>query len=140
MPTNCGTRAKEAVAFWERDGRVLSTGKFVSEMTFGFWFSLTTNAYATEWRAALHKAFNAFNGKAPSVKWVRGRLFQLKQMRNRMAHHEIIWTRDLADDRDAAIGILGALHPELLTWTAARVEAFNAQLDARPYWASPPTI
>lgn len=33
--------AERATRKWERDDDVLTTGKFVSEMTFGFWFSLT---------------------------------------------------------------------------------------------------
>lgn len=65
---------------------------------------------------------------------------RLKDVRNRAAHHEIVWTRDLARDRDATTNVLRALHPELTAWTVPRVEAFDAQLALRPGWAPPPTL
>lgn len=130
-------KAENALERWEKGGRILATGKFVSEMSFGFWCALTTGAYDEQWRTALHRAFH---GKAPPSRWLRGRLLRLNQVRNRAAHHEIVWTRDLARDRDAATDVLATLHPALLAWTRLRIDTLDEDLAGRPAWARPGTI
>ncbi|WP_058750513.1 hypothetical protein [Curtobacterium oceanosedimentum] len=56
---------------------------------------------------------------------------QLHFVRNRAAHHEPIHQRDLRRDLDAALDLLGWIHPAASEW-AADVTSLNAVLDARP--------
>lgn len=121
----------------EKNGATLSTGKFVSEMTFGFWYALTTTAYDGQWRAALH---TAFFGTPPARKQVMRDLYRLKELRNRAAHHEIVWSRDLARDRTAAVRVLRALHPHLARWAQPRLDGFDRAMEERPAWTSPGVI
>lgn len=114
----------------------LTTGKFVSETSFGFWTRFTTRPYDAEWRAALH---TAFAGKPPSRRAVQQRLQRLKLLRNRIAHHEIIWSRDLDHDREAASWVLDKLDPPLTEWAAPRVDRFREEQGRRPEWAPPGT-
>jgi hypothetical protein len=127
----CRDRAIEAMARLERAGAPLSTGKFVSEMSFGFWAMLTTRPYDRYWRAALHKAFA---GKPPARRLVQQRMQRLNRLRNRIAHHEIIWSRDLCQDRDAAVALLHAFDPFLTDWTSRRFNRFDDELARRPCW------
>jgi hypothetical protein len=110
----------------------LSTGKFVSETSFGFWSRLTTRPYDREWRAALH---TAFAGKPPSRKSVQHRMQRLKLLRNRIAHHEIIWSRDLDRDRAAVTWLLQQLDPHLIDWARPRLDRYGEEVGRRPGWA-----
>ena len=132
-----GASAREVRRILERfesPGAPLSTGKFVSETSFGFWARLTTRPYDSEWRAALH---TAFAGKPPDRKHVQQRLQRLKLLRNRIAHHEIIWSRDLDRDRDAAAWLLEQLDPALLDWAKPRIDRYQNELGRRPGWVPP---
>lgn len=75
-------------------GSELSHGKLVAEAKFAFWVGLVSKGYDQSlWRAACYKAFLAEGGKKRSM--VHGRLNSIRRFRNRIAHHEPIFHKDI---------------------------------------------
>ncbi|PZF55314.1 hypothetical protein DEJ23_12565 [Curtobacterium sp. MCSS17_008] len=108
-------------------------GRVIAELSLGFWRYLVESRYLTAlWTPALHRAFP--HGPADVLtrqREVRARMQQLHFVRNRAAHHEPIHQRDLRRDLDAALDLLGWIHPVAAEW-AADVTSLSAVLDARP--------
>lgn len=86
---------KDAAKHWTK-GRPLPPGKVIAELTFGFWHNLTDSKLEhTLWVPSLHKAF--LPRKAPKRAIFNQQLEKLRQLRNRVAHHEPIFHLDLLD-------------------------------------------
>jgi len=72
-------------------------GKTVAELPFGFWWALLADEYnRTLWQPALRDAFAG----PVRRRTLHQRLDELRRLRNRIAHHEPIHSRDLHADRD----------------------------------------
>jgi len=70
-------------------------GKIVAEIKFAFWVGLLAKGYdQTIWRTACYKAFSSAKGKKRGE--VHGRLNAIRRFRNRIAHHEPIFQKDIA--------------------------------------------
>ncbi|GIH69232.1 hypothetical protein [Sphaerimonospora thailandensis] len=87
-------------------------GDVVSSLSLGFWESLlaASNNYETHlWRPALRRAFPGYSG-------LRGPLhddvYNLRALRNRIAHCEPIHARHLAADYQTLLRVLGYVSPE----------------------------
>lgn len=100
----------------------LTPGRFVASMSLGFWVRLLgrgsyingggkADYEKTLWRPALCKAFPGRQRRA-----VQQRLDQLRQLRNRIAHHEPIFDRNLTEDY--------ALLLEAVDWISVDVRAW----------------
>ncbi|GHJ31559.1 hypothetical protein TPA0910_59920 [Streptomyces hygroscopicus subsp. sporocinereus] len=99
--------------------RVLTAEAVQRELTLGFWVSLLGpgNDYETRlWRPALRHAFPAYRGPR---KPLHRDLDHLRTLRNKVAHHEPVGTRDLAADRRSAYRVLGYLSADVHDWAAA---------------------
>lgn len=103
----------------------------VASLSFGFWVALlgkggNSNYEMTLWRPALVKAF-------PSARLSRKQAHQqldyLRTFRNRIAHHEPIFTRHLAADHEAILRVTGWICPLTRDWIAShsRVPSLLAQ-------------
>lgn len=96
-----------------RMGKAMTPGRVIAELGFGFWVGLFANAYdQTIWRTHLFRAFH------PRLQ--RHDLFEnldkLRTLRNRVAHHEPIFHRDLMADYKRLIVILGSLSSPVMEW------------------------
>lgn len=95
-------------------GKQPTVGKVVAELSYGFWVALFANAYDTTlWLTNLHRLFT------PRVKDRNGlydALDRLRTLRNRIAHHEPIFQRRLADDYRRIRNIVGFISVPTLTW------------------------
>ena len=117
-----------------RDGHVVDPPHLVAALSFGFWVSILgaggqgpyddpgrRNYEMTLWRPCLYRAF-------PGVKMKRGgvhrRLDYLRTFRNRIAHHEPIFTRHLEADYHSILTVAGWVCPKTRDWIAhhSRVE------------------
>jgi hypothetical protein len=88
--------ASRAAAKHTPAGRATPPGKVIAELTFGFWLQLTDRRFEhTLWTPALHKAFAP--RKAPRRSSFNALLEKLRQLRNRVAHHEPIFHIDLLE-------------------------------------------
>ena len=82
-----------------------TTGKVVPELKFVFWQKMFTRRFDERlWRQQLHRVF-PFVPDAQTVDISRENIYQLleqvRRLRNRIAHHEPIFQRDLAADYQA---------------------------------------
>jgi hypothetical protein len=100
----------------------LTAGRVVAELSFGFWVKLLgpgwRNRYEHSlWVPALHKAFAGARSDPALPSFTRKDVFQpidaLLLFRNRIAHHEPIYRRHLAQDRNSLIRVASWLDPAL---------------------------
>jgi len=109
--------AKVRSARQQAGGTQASHGKVVAELTFGFWVSLLAVEYNRRlWQPAFRFAF--------ALPVQRGKLHhdldEVRQLRNRVAHHEPIFQRDLAADYDRILNTAERISPALECHIAAR--------------------
>lgn len=85
---------REAKANIVRWSRAITPGRVVAELTFGFWIRLISRDYEKSlWVPHLYKAFPHL--RKPDREAVFERFDSIKTLRNRIAHHEIIVSRNL---------------------------------------------
>ena len=99
-------------------GKAPDPGRMVAELSFGFWERLLSKgpkgAYEMKlWRPALHKAFPHARKKRSEVHLP---VQHLRVLRNRIAHHEPIFARHLAQDYRSLTDVLGWISPEIRRW------------------------
>ena len=79
-----------------RMGKPETPGRIVAELSFGFWTALCSKRYmATLWIGCLNKPFL---GKKIGRAMIFLQLDDIRQLRNRVAHHEPILGRNLETD------------------------------------------
>lgn len=96
-------------------------GKVVTELSFGFWRYLASRRYLTSlWIPSLGFAFPYGDANMATRRHeVERILAQLVLLRNRIAHHEPVFQRDLSWDYSSAERILGWVHPDSARWMAS---------------------
>jgi len=86
--------AKNNLVRWHK---TVTPGRMVAELTFGFWLRLLDTSYEKSlWVPHLYKVFPNLN--KPDRATVFNRLYSIKTLRNRVAHHEPIIFRNLGQD------------------------------------------
>jgi len=97
-----------------QEGKALSAGRIVAELSFGFWTGLTGPFYAQNlWIPHLR---HAFPHKRLGHKTVHGRLDAIRKLRNRVAHHESIISRDLSADLTHILEVVGWICADTAIW------------------------
>ena len=108
-----------------RSGHRNDTSRIVATLSFGFWVSLLgpgghiesgqkANYEMTLWRPALRQAFPYRD--TLTRRQAHGPLNGIRELRNRIAHHEPIFTRDLAGDHARILDIAGWISPAMRVW------------------------
>lgn len=96
------SRAVVAIARSRAGGTTASHGKVVAELPFGFWWSLLADEYNRRlWQPALR---HSFDGPVRRRR-LHAELNEMWRLRNRIAHHEPIHGRDLAQDHARLLDI-----------------------------------
>lgn len=109
-------------ATWGRaTPRPVPHGKVVAELSFGFWRFLASRRYLTTlWIPALNQAFpHGATDSRRRRQAVEQHLQQLTFVRNRAAHHEPLFHRDLARDHALAVEVITWIDPRLAAWLEA---------------------
>jgi hypothetical protein len=116
-------KAKENITTW---GKTVTPGRVIAELTLGFWVQLTARKYEKAlWVKYLHRVFPL----KLSRKVLFQRLDNIKNLRNRIAHHEPIIARDLQQDYAGIIETIKWISPIVSEWVAKTTcfeERFNA--------------
>lgn len=119
-------------------GRARDTPHIVAELSFGFWTTILGRRHEhTLWNPALRRAFPQFatiHGRKPARSEIALRLDHIRLFRNRIAHHEPIFTRALISDYRSVLEVVSWINPDLAAWTS-QVASLCALLTA----AGPPT-
>lgn len=99
------------------------TGQVVAELKFVFWQTMMTKRfYQTLWQNHIHQAFPNFNHHATAEQnrlRVYKDLERIRRLRNRIAHHEPIFNRDLQADYDAITDLIQARCTHTAQWMQA---------------------
>ena len=102
-----------------------TAGQVVASLPFGFWVSLLgpggrrpdgrrANYEMVLWRPCLRPVFQ--HQEALSRKRAHAELDALRKLRNRVAHHEPVFRRDLKADHLRILTVLGWISPEAADW------------------------
>lgn len=96
--------------------RAIVLGDVVADLSFGFWSDLVAHQFYDElWKVALHRAFpNRPRGTKRST--LANPFIRLNTLRNRIAHHEPIWNRDLERDYKLTIELTSWICPITSDW------------------------
>jgi hypothetical protein len=107
-------KAKEQIC---SRGKQPVPSQVISEMTFGFWCGILKRHYsAALWIPHLHKAFP---NRRLAYKNVQRRLNGIRELRNRIAHHECILHLDLAQEYANILETLDWICPVTRSWIEA---------------------
>jgi len=108
-------RAKDRATRSGRDPEI--PGKVIAELTLGFWRYLLAKRYqATLWPAMLNAFPNHHDGPRISRLAVHDDVQRLQVLRNRIAHHEPVYRRDLQQDFDGMLALASWISPDAATW------------------------
>ena len=120
-------RIRQAVSELARDGSPNDIPRIVATLSFGFWVSLLgsggrlesgrkANYEMTLWRPALRQVFA--HRATLTRRQAHGPLNELRILRNRIAHHEPIFARNLTAAHARILEVIGWLSPGIQTWIA----------------------
>lgn len=108
-----------------RTDREIDAAQVVAALAFGFWVSLVDSGgkqisgckadyEETLWRPALHRVFPPH--KSLTRKMAHKPLNYLRNFRNRIAHHEPIFKRDLCRDHETILEVTKWISPGTAAW------------------------
>lgn len=110
-------------------GNSVTQPRVVAALSLGFWANLVRpgagGIYTRMlWGPALSKSFRPGTKRAS----VAGRLDPLLRFRNRVAHHEPIFSRDLSEQYNSLLWVLDCVAPAIVPWVEhhSRVRAYIA--------------
>lgn len=116
------TRARKEIAQARdrvrRNGKPIDDGQTIAELSFGFWRYLVARQYRTTLWPALAGGFPHAPDRALST--VEKPLARLHQFRNRLAHHEPVWNKNLRKHQEDIHALLGYIDPDLSAWVTGR--------------------
>lgn len=106
--------AKQKIA---KSGKPVTSGRVVAELHFGFWTSMFEDHYERSspfLPGGIKKVFPRLVKSLHNRKDIKARLESIRQLRNRVFHHErIIHWKDLPEQHGHIIETLGWISPEL---------------------------
>lgn len=98
--------------------RSMTPGHLVAKLGFGFWVNLMNSAYEQGrkagprlWPAGILRVFPQAPKPFRTRADLRLRVNEVRGFRNRVAHHEPIWDRDLLPTYDRTVETLGWINP-----------------------------
>lgn len=114
-----------------------TTGKVIAELRFAFWQKAFTSRHDGRlWSPHILAAFPGTTATDPTA--VRGRIYSdleaIRKLRNRMAHHEPVFTRDLQRDLSRMYDLVDLRSAQTGAWVRALTS------DLLPLIAEMPTI
>jgi hypothetical protein len=118
-------RAKRRVM---KNGKPVTPGQLISEVSFGFWHQMVSRAQMRFW-PDVATGFPGAPDRAQTT--VRAPVSRLRDLRNRIGHHHRIWNQDLRGRYDDVLLVTGYIDPVLSAWVDAR-SAVPAVLRRRP--------
>lgn len=109
-------RVNDAIKRLQREGRRPTRGRVISSLTFGFWQALFSSVYEDLWRKTLAGAFPNSNGKRREIANLAGPILHF---RNRIAHHESIFSSDLTRHHARILKLAGLIDEEAEQYIAS---------------------
>ncbi len=98
----------------------VSAGKVIADLKFAFWVSMYTSRHEGRlWTAHLNREFPNFpigTSVSAARKKIHDAADQIRELRNRIAHHEPIFGRDLVGDYNAIFEIVSYKCASTAAW------------------------
>lgn len=89
-------------------------GHVIAELGLGFWTGLLANRYHSAlWERTLEGAFPNYTGRRGDLHRI---LERIRKLRNRVAHHEPVYARDLLYDHSAMCAMAGYVSADVEIW------------------------
>ena len=107
-----------------------SRDKVLASMTFGIWDAVFGPSYEQLFRKHLVYAF-PYRGAGFKRESVQKNILALRNLRNRIAHHQAIFDQPLEERFEQAMELLGWIDPDLERWVAEICRVPHV-LDTRP--------
>ena len=108
-------KARKSLWFWNKTE---TPDRIVAELTFGFWVRLLNKNYEKSlWVPHLYKCFP--HRPNPDRHKVQERFIKIRDLRNRVAHHEPIFFRRLERDYERVLTALEWICPVSACWVRA---------------------
>lgn len=100
-----------------KNGKAVEPGRLVAELSFGFWTSLLDRRYERLlWPHLLRPSFPHMPAGIRNRHTLSRRFTDLRKLRNRVFHHEPIWSRpNLLHEHTEIVDTVGWICPELQT-------------------------
>lgn len=111
-----------------------TTGKVIAELKFSFWQSMFTRRHDVRiWQPHIQALFPNASGMTASQlrSRIHGDLEVIRKLRNRIAHHEPIFTRNLGDDLMRILELVELRSTPTIDWVLA-LEDVSDILTQRP--------
>ena len=100
-----------------REKKTESRDQIIANLTFGFWVRILGVNYEDLWRRALHRAFtDPSTGRPPSAKRIRSLVNDVRQFRNRIAHHDYAQDYDLPMLMSRVNELTKLISPQFSAW------------------------
>jgi len=127
LDSRAAARITDAKRDLQRNGHAADPPDIVAALSFGFWVALlgaggrlsppqqgNASYERTLWRPALHRTFS--NAGPWNRKGALGPLNALRLLRNRIAHHEPVFARNLGEDYRNILDVLGWISAHKRNW------------------------
>lgn len=99
----------------KKNSLITTPPKLIAELSFGFWTSLFGRKYEEVWRHILRRIFTGYNGVLVR-KEIFSRLNEVRELTNRIAHHEPIFNRDKSKDLESIFYLSEHICPVTKEW------------------------
>jgi hypothetical protein len=115
---------KQVITALERleKGRVVTRGRIVAGLSFGFWAGLFGRRYEELWR---HRLRAVFPHGALTRKDLSAKVRLIQHFRNRVAHHDSLLDQDVQVRLDDMLTIAGWIDPAARAWLAQHADALE---------------
>lgn len=112
--------------------RSLTAGKVVADLKFAFWESMLTARHDNRlWIPYFNLAFPHASNPPTGRKRANEALERVRRLRNRIAHHEPIFHRDLTTDYNTILCLIGWRDPVARQW-AEKIQDVTNLLTEKP--------
>jgi len=102
-------KVNEAIGRLQRGGKRPTRGRVIASLSLGFWQALFSSVYEDLWRRSLAGAFPHGNGRRREIANLVGPILHF---RNRIAHHEAIFSSDLTGQHARILRLAGLIDAE----------------------------
>jgi hypothetical protein len=115
---------KQVITALERleKGKVVTRGRIVAGLSFGFWAGLFGRRYEELWR---HRLRAVFPHGALTRKDLSAKVRLIQHFRNRVAHHDSLLDQDVQARLDDMLTIAGWIDPAARAWLAQHADALE---------------
>ena len=98
-----------------QNGHQPDNGRMVAELTFGFWDNMLLPKYASDIWTPLHACFPDLPSHL-DLTGLREKCGRVKDLRNRISHHEPIFGRDISQDYSSCLEFISWLSKAKAEW------------------------